>query len=145
MANYEHPASLANTTMIVATSADPLSRGTPGHFTHPIRKFTVEDPQSYMITLVSISLDHPGTGSVYVSTNLAALTRVGSQLVNSIYRIPIMTAGDQYVEQLGSIVQWIPYASMITATEVEIELTDALGNTLAPTGVTTVTLAIRRV
>jgi len=129
----------------VATSADPQARGTAGHFTHPIRAFTVDEPQEYMIALVDLSFTHSRTGAVFVSTNLAGRTRVGSQIVNAIYRIPVMAAGEQHVEQTGSIIRWYPYASIETATSVEIDLTDALGATIPAAGVTTVTLAIRRV
>jgi len=144
MANFEHPASAFSSTILIATSADPEATGGAGHFTHPIRNLTVDDPQRYAIALVDITLTHPGTGSVFVSCNLAALTRVGSQLANSIYRIPNMVAGEHTVEQRGTIVRWIPYGSFNTATDVEIQLTDAFGVTLPATGTTTVTLAIKR-
>jgi len=145
MANFEQSASALTTTLLVATSADPQVRGTAGHFLHPIRSLTVDDYQQYMIALVDITFTHPGTGSVFVSTNLSGLTRVGSQLVNTIYRIPTMAAGEQTLEQHGSIVKWYPYGSFVTASEVEIQLTDALGVTIPAAGVTTVTLAIRRI
>jgi len=145
MANFEHPSAAITTTILVATSADPQVRGTPGHFSHPIRALTVDDPQQYMVALVDITFDHPGTGAVFISTNLADLTRVGSQMVNSIFRIPLMAVGEQHVLQTGSIIRWYPYGSFTTVSEVEIQLTDSFGQTIPATGVTTVTLAIRRI
>jgi len=145
MANFEPAAAAISTTLLVATSADPQARGNAGSFVHPIRSFTVDNPAAYMVALVDLSFTHPGTGAVFVSTNLAGFTRVGSQMVNTIYRIPLMAAGEQHVEQTGSIIRWYPYASMDTASEVQIQLTDAMGNTIPAAGVTTVTLAIRRV
>ena len=55
-----------------------------------------------------------------------------------------MVAGEQHVEQTGSIIRWYPY-SIETATSVEIELTDALGASIPAAGVSTCTLAIRRI
>jgi len=48
-------------------------------------------------------------------------------MVNTIYRNPVMAAGEQHVEQTGSIIRWYPYASMDTASEVQIQLTDVAG------------------
>ena len=110
----------------MATSADLQACGNAGSFVHPIRSFTVDNPGAYMLWLVNLSFTHPGTGAVFVSTNLAGFTCVDSQMVNTIYRIPVIAAGEQHVEQTGSIIRWYPYASMDTASEVQIQLTDAL-------------------
>ena len=99
----------------------------------------------YQITLVDITFDHPGTGPVYVSCNLVALTRLGSQMVNTLYRIGTHSAGTTHILQTGSIVLYYPYGSYTTADNIEIGLTDSTGAYIAAGGPTTVTLSIRRV
>jgi len=104
MSNFEHPSSAISSLIVVATSADPKATGTSAHFSHPIRQLTVDDPQQYQIALVSIDFDHPGGTPVYVSCNLAALTRYGSGEANILYRIGDHSAGTLNVQQTGSIV-----------------------------------------
>jgi len=145
MANFEHPSSAISSLIVVATSADPKATGTSAHFSHPIRQLTVDDPHKYQIALVSIDFDHPGGTPVYVSCNLAALTRYGSGEANILYRIGDHAAGTLNVQQTGSIVLYYPYDSYTTADFIEIGLTDSTGAFIATGWHTTVTLSIRRV
>ena len=145
MANFEHVSSAITSSILVATSADPLARGTAASFSHSIRQLTVDDPQAYQIALVSIDFDHPGGTPVYVSCNLAALSRYGSGEANVLYRVGDHAAGPMHVQQTGSIVMWYPYAPITTADSVEISLTDSTGALITASGSTTVTMAIRRV
>jgi len=146
MAHFEHPSSAITNTILVATSADPLARGTSASWAHPIRMLTVDDPQQYQVALVGIDFQHPGGGPVHVSTNLVSLSRYGSQMTNAIYRIGEHAAGPLSVQQTGSIVLWYPYATIESVTEVEVSLTDSAGALIPASGTpTTVTFAIRRV
>lgn len=131
-------------TLIVATSSDPLAQGTASAFKHAIPPFSVESPTDYVISLVDISFDHSGTGEIFVNTNLVGFSRIGSQLVQTLFRVPTLPAGSVHVQQTGSIVKWLPYGPYTTASYVEVTLTDAYGAFIPASGVTTLTMSIRK-
>lgn len=144
MAHYEDVAALQEM-IVVAESADISASGTAASFSHPIRAIQVDDPQQYKIALVEATFTHPGGTPVYISTNLVGFTRVGSQMTNTVYRVPDMPAGEQHIVQQAAIVQWRPYAAFTNANLIECVLTDSAGALIAAAGTTSLTFAIRRI
>jgi hypothetical protein len=133
-------------TIIVLTSADPTAEGNATSFSHNIRQFAVDDASDYEVAM--ISLDWPSNNtSTYVSCNLVGFTRVGSQMTNTLFRIPPTNiALHSHYAQNQSIVQWMPLAAS-SFTVAQVALTESTGTLLpAPSGSQTVlTIAIRKV
>ena len=133
-----------NTIVLTAVSNDPKAIGTAAAFSHPISLIKVDDPGDWEIAMVSCRFTTPGATPVFLSTNLVDLSRVGSELANTLFEIPTLPAGEVHVEQQGSIPLWLPYAGIRQANEVEIELSLPSGVAIPAAGTTSVTLAIRR-
>lgn len=145
MANFEHRSAAATTINLIVTSGDPQASGTAGDFEHPVRRLHLAESAHYQVALAEISFTHPGGSSVYVSTSLAAPSRVGSQTANIIYRVPDMPAGPIDIHQTSSLVQWFPLdGGLDTIDRIEMKLTTSTGNVIPNVGFTTATLVIRR-
>ena len=147
MAHHFESASAYEQQLMVLTSGDTEATGNAATFSHPIRMLEVDDPAHYAITLVDADFRHPGPAtSVYITTNLVGFSRTGSQMTNTLYRVPPMAAGRVHVIQNASVVQWRPYGPKV-ATLVEVQLTDSTGTPIAvsPGDYSTITVAIRRV
>jgi hypothetical protein len=129
-------------------SDDPQAVGVVTNFSHPIHAFTVDDAQNYEVALVSVDYPSPGgTDSVYVGCSMVGVTRSGSQLSNTLYRLPpapAATNAHHLVQQ--SIVPWRPLASN-AFNVVEVALTNDSGVPIPqPVGSRVIlTIAIRRV
>jgi hypothetical protein len=141
-------ASTRDLTIMVLTSEDPTALGNYSSFSHNIRPFRVDDPANYEVALVSIDYPSPGTTAIFVGVNFVGFGRVGSQLTNTLYRLPQAALGvnTKFVQD-QSIVEWRPLAGSEFSVA-EVTLTTPAGAPISFVGgspKTILTIAVRRV
>jgi hypothetical protein len=148
---HDGVASTKNLTIMILTSEDPTALGDARSFSHNIRPFRVDDPENYEVALVSIDYPAPPAATaVFIGLNFVGFGRVGSQLTNTLYRLPSRVGViDAHFVQDQSIVEWRPLAGSEFSVA-EVALTDPTGALVFKYDAaffpkTIVTIAIRRI
>jgi len=143
-----------STQIVVATSAEPSAQvvGNADRrygFLHRINQLNLPQQEEWSVGLARVSFYSPANAQVFISCNVVAPSRVGSQVVTELFHIPLTqtTAGLFQLEVTNILFRPV---STSTITFLQIQLTDQQGNPIPPPPVpatdpdTYVTLFFRR-
>lgn len=120
--------------IVVATSAEPSAQQTGSSdirygFQHRVNLLEMPDGEYWQVGLLSASFYTPANQQVFISASVVQPSRVGAQVVNELFHIPLTqgTAG-LYQKEVTNIIYRPVSTSALTF--IEVTLTDQQGNPL---------------